>query len=275
MDRREIKNHWENWAREYGTSLRATTKASTAKSIELDALARAFNRILAANPGAKSVLEVGSGNGENLLYLASRFPHMRFTGMDFVAEMIASAKIRRNDLGISAEHLHFLQGDVLDLPSELATTYDIVFTDRCLINLNTDDNQKEALSALCALLLRGGYLVMIENSNETYANQNRARELLDLAPRRPADFNHFFNEPEILRHLRDGCGMRVLDVEDFISLHDLVLYVLLPAINGGAVDYEHPLVQAATRLTVSVASEKPNGFGDFGQNRLYLCQKAE
>jgi hypothetical protein len=142
-----------------------------------------------------------------------------------------------------------------------------------LINLDSDELQKQAISALAKVLPSGGYLIMIENSQQTYGKQNWARELVDLPPRKPAEFNHFIDEEAILPHLRTT-DLELLNVEDFISLHDLVLYVLVPAINGGVVDYQHPLVQAATRLNIAVSSKFPGTLGDFGQNRLFLCRKS-
>ena len=90
--------------------------------------------------------------------------------------------------------------------------------------------------------------------------------------RTPAEFNHFFDEATLLPFL-PKVGLEVLDIEDFISLHDLVLYVLVPMVNGGKVDYEHPMVEAATQLNIALSSLQPGGAGAFGQNRLYKCRK--
>jgi hypothetical protein len=95
--------------------------------------------------------------------------------------------------------------------------------------------------------------------------------LLDLPARTPAAFNLFFDETRILPHLK-MLGFEV-EIEDFISLHDLMLYVLVPAINGGTVDYDHPLVHAATRLNVAVSAEISSAFGAFGQGRMFVCRK--
>jgi hypothetical protein len=67
--------------------------------------------------------------------------------------------------------------------------------------------------------------------------------------------------------------LNLVETEDFGSLHDLILYTLVPAINGGEVDYSHPLVEAATVLSLKTAQDNPGAFGTFGQNRLYVCQK--
>ncbi|MEK7244819.1 MAG: class I SAM-dependent methyltransferase [Pseudomonadota bacterium] len=266
----KIEEHWTQWAVAHGTSLRATTKNRTAKELEVDALARAMTRH--GVPAGASVLEVGCGNGLNCLELARRHAGWRLDGFDFIAEMVAAAEENRRD-SPCPERLSFRRGNVLELDriEGLRPAYDAVFTDRCLINLNTAELQTRAISAIAKRVRSGGLLLMIENSIQTYAAQNRCREMVGLAPRTPDPYNLFFDEPKILPHLAT-IGLELLEIEDFISLHDLVLYVLVPAINGGHVDYEHPLVAAATKLTRAVSAEQPSAFGRFGQNRLYVCR---
>ena len=149
--------------------------------------------------------------------------------------------------------------------------YDVVFTDRCLINIKSVELQMRAITDLAARVRKGGHLIMIENSTATYDRQNHCRTLLDLPARTPAAFNLFFDETRILPHLKT-LGFEV-EIEDFISLHDLMLYVLVPAINGGTVDYDHPLVHAATLLNIAVSAEISSAFGAFGQGRMFVCRK--
>ncbi len=272
MKPEDIKNHWRDWSVTHGTSLRATTKTPTAKEMEIDALTRAFRRIVDAPEATGRVLEVGCGNGQNCLRLAGVFPALNFTGVDYIGEMVAAAMAVRDAAGIDASRLDFHEDDAMVLGA-VDGQFDIVFTDRCLINFNTDDLQKQAISTIAERIVPGGHLIMIENSQQTYGRQNRARELLGLEPRSPAEFNHFFDEEVILPHLEE-LGLHVLDIEDFLSLHDLALYVLVPAINGGVVDYDHPLVEAAMRLNIGLSNTMPDGLGALGQNRLYFCRKS-
>ena len=51
------------------------------------------------------------------------------------------------------------------------------------------------------------------------------------------------------------------------------LTVIVPMLNGGVVDYDHPLVKVATDLSIAVSAEEKNSFGSYGQNRLYKCRK--
>jgi SAM-dependent methyltransferase len=207
----------------------------------------------------------------NCVQLAREFPLASFDGVDFIDEMIVSAVANARDI---ADRARFFVGDVLELSEivELREEYDIVFTDRCLINLNTIERQKAGISSLSKKLKPGGHLVMIENSLTTYGEQNRCREMLGLPPRKPADFNLFFDEKEIYDHIA-AIGLALVEVEDFSSLHDLALYVLAPAINGGELDYNHPLVHAATKVSMEMSDRAPSVFGAFGQNRMFVCRR--
>lgn len=267
----QIKNHWRGLARAHGDDVLATTKTATAKDIEIDALKRAFRHILADDPEIISVLEVGCGNGRNCIALATTFPRLQFVGFDYVPEMIAAAEQEKARLGISGDRLRFMTDDVMEL-EHVGSEYDLIFTDRCLINLNTLELQKQAISALCSKLRAGGYFLMIENSKQTYDLQNQVRVSVGLGPRTPAAYNLFFDEEEILPHVR-AQNMELIETEDFISLHDLMLYVLVPLMTDGEVDYAHPLVAAATRVNIAISENMKSALGSFGQNRLYVCRK--
>ena len=274
MDSRQIQEHWKKWATSYGSDLRATTKSRTAKALELDALKRRFNAIRETTQVAR-VLEAGCGNGINCVELAKEFSESHFDGFDLIPEMISAAVENSRAAGVADRTRYFASG-VLEMDSidDLERTYDIVFTVRCLINLNEVALQRRAITTLASRVRPGGYLLMIENSMASYRKQNECREFLGLSPREPAEFNLFFDESEIRPHITYA-GLDLIDVEDFSSLHDLMLYVLLPSISDGQVDYGHPLIQAAAALSERVFSQEPGVFGDFGQNRLFVCLKPE
>lgn len=272
MDSKQIFEHWSNWAETYGKNLRATTKTGTAKLLELDALARRLS--LLDRTESADILEVGCGNGINCISLSKEFENFNFDGVDYIDKMISAAHDNLNEHQGLSQRVRFFQGDVLEIKahSALKTEYDLVFTNRCLINLNSIALQLQAITALTSMIKPGGHLVMIENSLTTYAEQNKCRESLGLTPRTPAEFNLFFDEKSIREHL-PTTGLSLLETEDFSSLHDIVLYALVPAINDGKIDYDHPIVHAATTLSRALAATSPGAFGAFGQNRLFFCQK--
>jgi SAM-dependent methyltransferase len=271
MDPARVKEHWRDWARRFETDVRATTKARSAKVLEIAALARVLESLELPDDREVEVLEVGCGNGHNCLSLARELPRFSFTGVDYVEEMVALAEESYRSSGEDLK-LCYRVGDVrrLDGVPGLLPEYDVVLSVRCLINLASVEEQVAALRSLAVRLKPDGRLVLIENSVQTHAAQNDYRELLGLPRRTPAEFNVFLDETKVFPAVAGE--LELCAVEDFMSLHDLLLYVLIPATNGGEIDYEHPLVEAATALSLAgVASDR---FGRIGQNRLFVLRRS-
>lgn len=271
MQLHEIEEHWKGWAQQFEGDLRATTKTRTIKDLEINEFYRVFKNSPLNSKDPCNVLEVGCGNGHNCFGLAQRLPHFKFTGVDFVPEMITHAdSIKATDERFS--EIDFFEGNILKLDenAHLDVEYDITFTNRCLINLNTHELQNQALDQLVGKTANGGYIVLIENVKHTYDQQNQLRTLAGLPARTPDKFNLFLDEPKFLEHAQQR--LTLVETKDFASLHDVVLYVLVPMINANQVDYDHPLVAAATKLLL--ADEGIGGqFGAFGQNRIYVFQR--
>lgn len=269
MEMENIKKHWQSWADQYGTELNATTRTNTIKQLEIDAFARQIKRI-----GLKSanVLEVGCGNGINCISLQKIFPQYQFFGVDYIDEMIKNAVINGTDTEIK-----FAVDDVQKLDSELVNEryYDIIITDRCIINLNTIQLQKNALSNICSKLKECGYLLMIENSNISYGKQNMLRSSVGLEERKPAEFNLFIEDEDIISFLKKEVEMSITCVDNFASLHDLFLYVINPLFNEGRIDYNDQSIERITRFLIRLGDDGINKFGEFGQNRLYVFQKGK
>ena len=147
MDLEKIKVHWAKLATEFKTDLKATTHTDTIKKLEIHAIFRAISRAGIDTARRADILEVGCGNGYNCFALAQLLPQFYFTGVDYVSKMIENAqKLQLNNSEVTSR-IDFRVGDVLRLTDnkEIKDQYDIVFTDRCLINLNTTTLQLDAL----------------------------------------------------------------------------------------------------------------------------------
>jgi SAM-dependent methyltransferase len=266
----EIKDHWRNWANA-GLDFRATTRAATIKRLEIDALARAIRLCDSNETLTLDVLEAGCGNGQNCVALAQIFPQIRFDGFDYIEKMVDSARLLATQNNVS-DRTYFTIGDMLAVSNaKIRDCYDVVFTDRAIINLNTQELQFRAIRSLCSLVRPRGLFLLLENFVETYERQNDCRERLGLQRRSPAAFNVFLNGTQTETFVREF-GFELVEVDDFGSLHDLILYVLLPAVNDGRIEYGHPLVEATATLCEKLPSED-RSFGAFGQNRLFVFRK--
>ena len=272
MDLEKIKKHWDGLSEVYAKDLKSTTKTPTIKKLEIAAIAQSIKTLQEAN-NISNVLEVGCGNGYNLIGLTKELPEINFTGIDYSAGMIKNADKLKADYNL--DKIKYFEGNILKLDENknLEAEYDVIFTNRCLINLNTLELQLEALANLKNKLRDNGYLVLVENSTKTHGNQKDCREALGLERRVVDGYNLFLDEKKFLDYAQGDLNLELVDTVDFGSLHDMMLYVLIPKLNGGKTDYAHPLMDAVTELLLNIDPSKMGSFGDFGQNRLYLLKK--
>lgn len=266
MNYGQVKKHWDSWAKEFGTSLRATTKSMTIKQLEIFALMKHLV------PGSK-ILDVGCGNGYNGIAFIENIPNITVVGVDYSKEMIENAILNAQKLSQEQQKMiGFEVADVLTLPYN--AEFDIVTTDRCIINLTDIDLQKKAIDNCCKALKQGGVFLMLENSQQTYRNQNDARAAVGLSKRNPPSFNLFFDEEIILPYCSSR-GLDLLQIDDFGSLHDLMLYVILTAADPTKDHYDEPAIVKAAEVTMNLAAQGCGyPFGSFGQNRLYIFRKS-
>ena len=113
--------------------------------------------------------------------------------------------------------------------------------------------------------------MLIENTQQAYIEQNRLREAAGLPPRTPPGHNLLIEEQPFLAAVR-GEGLDLLEVEEFAGLPDLLLYILGPMVNGGDIDYENPMVSAATELLLECPDA--GAVRGCGQNRLFRFRKS-
>lgn len=79
------------------------------------------------------------------------------------------------------ENLSFTKGDILDL-SKFADAFDVVVTERVLINLPSWDEQQQAIEQIHTTLRPGGLYVMLENTEDGDRALNDLRESVGLTP---------------------------------------------------------------------------------------------
>ncbi len=271
MDKlKEIKNHWENWSDSYGDDLRATTKSSNIKKLEIKAIKGYIDKHARKPLESLDVLEVGCGNGFNSIALLEEFK-FNIEGFDFISGMVKSAI--SNAIYVSSNlknKINFYQGDILNLNED--SKFDVVLSCRCLINLPTFELQKKAILNIIKSLKPNGILIFLENFSNTHSYQNDLRELVGLPRREVAGFNNFFEYNELLKFL-SSTNSDVVDESNFSSLHDIMQYVVVPLMSDGKNDYDHEVMAAVSQLLLKLELGHDNKFGNYGQNKLLVVKK--
>ena len=142
-----------------------------------------------------SVLDVGCGTGENLLYLAAR-GHEAW-GLDFVPVAIERAKAKAVQRGIEA---HFVVGNALEL-KKLGRQFDTVI-DCGLFHTFADEERPVFVRGLAEVLGPGGLLHLLCFSNEQPGTEG---------PRR-------ISQQEIQDAFRDGWKVQRIEPTHFESI---------------------------------------------------------
>jgi len=139
------------------------------------------------------LLDVGCGNGKRTKLL-SRYAREETVGIDYSDKMIGLARKLEN------RKLHFSCDDILDL-NHLKAAYnrfDCIISCRCLINLGSTKNQRQAIANVHKLLNRNGLFVLCEGSMRGTIELNSLRLMLGLNPITPIPANLDIEEAVIL-----------------------------------------------------------------------------
>jgi SAM-dependent methyltransferase len=199
------------------------------------------------------VLDVGCGNGYTTRQIAPLVAEV--LGIDYSAEMIERARAAMEDAAETRSRLAFFVHDVLELASSAYGMFDVVISERCLINLSSWDAQKVAIRNLAGVLRPGGLLVLVEGDSAGRSRLNALRERMGL-PRMPRVWHNLDFEPETtLAYL--GEFFTLQERRDF-GTYDLISRVVHPLLVAPVEPrYDAKINEIAAR--VSLEREDPSG----------------
>jgi ubiquinone/menaquinone biosynthesis C-methylase UbiE len=243
------------WNSRAGLGQWAGTRDLIAKQLELEAISTYVC-------DGMRVLEVGCGNGITAIELARRHK-VEILGIDFAKEMItaANAMLASQQLKGSAR---FQVVDVQRL-SNLDEQFDLIYSERVLINLPDWGTQKQAILDITKLLVHGGLYVMCENSRDGLDQLNSIRARAGLRSVVPPWHNRYLRDAEINEINFPGVTLEGINYYSstyyFLSR---VVNAYLAAQEGKDPDYDAPINQLALRLP---------SIGALGQGRIWLWRR--
>jgi ubiquinone/menaquinone biosynthesis C-methylase UbiE len=244
----KIQNYWEERAKENYNKNTATTNDIHLRDLEISTLIETIHQIKSEN--INNILDIGCGDGRSILDIASQFPDCYFTGIDFSETMV---KIANKNLGLKnnlKDRVNFIVGDVTKLYEVIDDKkFDIIISDRCLINLDSSTLQNKAISDISNLLTPSGNFIAIENFIEGHNTMNDSRRAMGL-PEIPIRWhNKYFNEDEFIENAKKY--FRQIEIRDFSSSYYFatrIIYSKMCQMQGETPDYNHKIHQLATKL---------------------------
>src|SRR6266581_8041988 len=128
-----VKRFWNEQAQRFKDSPEAGAPDVHYREVEV----RAVLSVL-SNP--RRLLDVGCGNGYVARKINEAHPHCEILGIDSSPDMISEAKQHET------ERVRFCTGDVIDLSAAVGKRrFDHVLSCRCLINLRSWEEQRQAI----------------------------------------------------------------------------------------------------------------------------------
>ena len=247
-----VRSFWQDRAR---MGAAAGSNDVIAKQIEIDAIMKFMHDGL-------DVLDVGCGNGITAIAVAQKF-EVRFTALDYADEMVRYARAQAAQAELKGS-LAFSTGDVRQLPGHLGL-FDVIISERVLINLNSWEEQQKAITDIAAHLKQRGTYVMCENSIEGLDSINALRVAADLPPIAPPWHNCYLSQAKLAEF--NPAGLRLVDVRHIASTYALLSRVVnawLAKQEGCEPSYDAPANTLALKLPA---------IGDFGQTKIWVWRK--
>lgn len=196
----------------------------------------------------------------------SLFKNINITGIDYSDKLISEAQ-KNPDILKYKNRIEFKLGDILDVQSYPKKKFDIILLKRVLINLNTEEDQLQALFNLKILLKPNGKIILTEAVEENWKRLNILRQECSLEELKQPWHNKYLTK-KIINSLYSQFNVECDD--DYSSSYYLISRVVNPVLKKLTDDKNFDYLSEINRM----ASLLPN-FGDYGIQRLFILSLKE
>ena len=246
-----VNEHYQKLAKEYGADPKMSMKDLYTRNMEIQTI---YKYLKLYSSSKSSILEVGCGNGYTAEIISSEL-NADMIGIDACQELIDIARLRPGNCT-------FYIGNATDLQFE-DNSLDIIYTERCLINLLEEGMQEKALNEIYRVLKVGGIYVMIECFTDGLDNLNKARKDVKLYSISEPYHNKYFNKEWFLKYVKDKFKVVNTD-QNFLSSYYWGSRVLYPAILKGDPEYNTKFVEFFTLM---------QPLGNYSYIQIYVLEK--
>jgi len=258
----EIKKYWDERAQSFvADPRRTTTNDYWLRLVEI----REIKRALAQIKKKKKILDIGCGDGFSTINIAKSFSSCNFIGGDYSENMIKNAKILLKKMRVTPPNIKFQVLDVLDM-SVLNNKFDVIISDRCIINLPDRKLQKRAMQEIWRYLKKNGYYIMVEDFVEGHNVMNKLRKKLGLKEIPIRWHNNFLDERIINDFITKY--FKIITRKNISSIYYLITRVVYSKIcqnENREPDYDDPLYK--------IAYEIDEYAGNYGPVNLLVLKK--
>lgn len=210
MEKNHIKEYWEQQGEVHGDSHWASWGDNWIIDLEIDNISKYIK-------DNDTVLDVGCANGYSTFQQYKRKKLKSIVGIDFANNMINMANKRLNK-EIDNDNISFKQGDIRNIEFD-DNEFDVVYTTRVVINLQTWEEQKQAINECIRVTKKGGKVILSEGFWEPLMLLNSFRLISGLEPLVEHDFNRYLKKKKLIKYI-ESLGFSY-EVVDFSSIYYL------------------------------------------------------
>lgn len=214
-------------------------------------------------PKNSRVMDIGCGTSQTLIELAKN-KNCSGVGIDFSSGMVNESIKNIESNGLSSK-IKISQSSVPPIPEDFGL-FDVVLTNRSLINLNNIKLQEEAVKGIKKIVKPGGMYLMIECSINGLEFTNSLRKILGIEPLTVPWHNVFFLEEDVkswqTKDFRIKDFMHITSTYYFLSR---VINAKLSKILSRQPNYDDTLNKISLLL--------PQQIGAFGSVKAWVWEK--
>jgi ubiquinone/menaquinone biosynthesis C-methylase UbiE len=263
MEKSKINEHYNSEVKIYSDSPKCTMPDLFIRKLEVLKIEDTIKKIVAQDD-VSSILEIGCGNGYTISQLRNSI-NSRFVGVDSNKNMIKLALKRR------LRNIEFKVDDILKTKIK-DESFDIIFTERCLINIMNWNLQLKSLEQIRRILRKGGYFIMLEAFDDGLNILNATRRSLGLEKIDQAWHNYYFKKKRFEAYAKGkfydwkNSPKHKITYDNFLSSYYFGSRVLYPSLISGKkeIQYNNKFVEYFS-LVPSV--------GNFSPIQLCVLQK--
>ena len=216
-------------------------------------------------PPRTRVLDIGCGNGSSLIQLVEN-KGCTGVGFDFSEKMVESAQASVKAAGFQ-NRIELYCRTVPPVANDRGP-FQVAYSQRCLINLESVETQKAAVLSVADTLEPGSFYIMIECFNEGSEETNLLRRRLGLEVMKAPWHNLFFNLHEVKSWSSPQFYVeRVIHISSTYHFLSRIVYAKLAEQSGEQLRYDSDINLLAAQL--------PQGIGEFGPVKACIWRKAK
>lgn len=214
-----ILNHYKRLAGIHGLCPKMSMEDSFVREAEGYFFISEVQELMNSGRSTSRLLDLGCGNGYTLELLQERFPKIQLSGMEFSPELFDLCLERK------LKNVTFIKGD-MRIESILEGPYDVIITQRSIINILSWEGQAKALKNIAQNLKPGGFYLMVESFKGPWLALNEARAEVGCNPLPMSRHNRYLKE-SVVDSLAEW-GLNECETEissNFLSSHFFITRV--------------------------------------------------